>query len=110
MNLFRTLAFISLLLAFQSNAAQLPAYYPDYFPHAGQVNQLDTQARTIVIADAMFRLSDNLHVYTPKSEFANLNQIKVGDRVGARYIHSREGVMITHLWLLPDDAPTIPLP
>ncbi|MFC1748858.1 hypothetical protein ACFL2V_08620 [Pseudomonadota bacterium] len=100
---------ILLTVSMQHAMAGLPNYYPEFFPYSGTVSQVNTVERYMVVNDAMFRFSGNVHYHTPNNEFDSLAKLSVGDRVGCRYVKDARGrYIVTDIWLLPEGQ--IPLP
>lgn len=92
-------------------SANMPGYYPPFFPYSGVVNQVNKAEGYIVVSDAMFRFSENVRFHTPESGFEPMSRLAKGQTVGVRFIKDRKGrYIVTNIWLLPEKSIGLPVP
>ena len=85
-----------------ARAGSLPDYYPETFQWLGTVNELDLGERVIVVRDAFFPLAREVKVYTPRSQYATLQSLRPGMRVGCRFDTNEQGIkVISAIWVFP---------
>ena len=96
-----TFLFVALFALCSAATAQgLPSYYPkEGFQRVGTLDDLQLGRQVIVINDVAFTMSDNLIVHSLTSYSVPSSRLRIGSQVGYKF--SRQGGLITEIWLLP---------
>lgn len=103
MKLLRTLFFLQLgLFVTGALAGRLPASYPDDFQHAGTLDRIDLQNRTLVVSDMLREVVDYVHVHDGSGRLANTRRLRKGMEIGYRTQSAGQGGAIVEIWILPD--------
>ncbi len=109
--LLMALIFTVALFTTSTQAGGLPGYYPETFQWLGTINEIDAGNRAIVIRDAFFPLAKEVKVYTPRSQYATLQSLRPGMRVGCRLETDERGVkVVSAIWVLPSSKRGLMLP
>ncbi|MGD2112776.1 MAG: hypothetical protein PVI50_05265 [Gammaproteobacteria bacterium] len=95
-----------LLLGLMTTAAlagRPPGHYPERFPHAGTVDGIDLQQRTLIVSDMQQPLSAVVRVHDRSGGMGSLLQLREGMEIGYRTqsAGTRDGP-ISEIWILPN--------
>lgn len=99
---FSLIVIAALALSAPAVAEDLPKYYPDEgFQRVGVLDAVQLEQQQIVIGDIPYSLSDNVIVHSRTSYSVPSSRLRVGSTIGYRF--SRQGRLITEIWLLPNN-------
>ncbi len=79
--------------------AELPNWYPVVFDRYGVIDSID--ANTIIIDGSQFILSPTAKVATTTNKTSHINEIKLGQTIGANIITINSRKLVDHIWLIP---------
>ena len=90
---------IAMTAGIAAAADSLPAKYPEYFNHAGTIDDVDMERGGVIINDRARPISTNVRVHTPSTQFGSYRSLKKGQTVG---FHVTPGAgTIDEIWVLP---------
>ncbi len=95
------------LIASMSNAfaaAGLPDHYPESYERVGIINEILANERMLVIEGKRVPIRPNLRVFTPRSRFDDVTDLRTGMKVGFDGGRSASDP-VSRLWVLPLDYP-----
>jgi hypothetical protein len=91
------------LLSAAVNAGRTPSNYPESFPHAGTVDGIDLQERTLIISDTIQSLAAVVQVHDGSGSLGSLLQLRQGMEIGYRTMAAgRQRGPIAEIWILPN--------
>ncbi len=99
-----------LLLALVTPAASvlaaggLPDHYPQSFERVGIINEILANERVLVIEGIRVPIRPNLRVFTPRSRFDDVTDLRTGMKAGFDGGRSASDP-VSRLWVLPLDYP-----
>lgn len=104
--LLTTLLFLALLTPASNTlaAAGLPDYYPQTFERVGVIKEILANERMLVIDGIRVPIRPNLRVFTPRSRFDDVTDLRTGMKVGFDGGRSAADP-VSRLWVLPLDYP-----
>ena len=103
MRIFQVLFLVKLVLfASGALAGPLPAFYPDDFQYAGNVDRIDIQNRTIVVSDMLRQVADYVQVHDSSGDTSGMRRLRKGMEIGYSTQSSGAGGEVVEIWLLPD--------
>lgn len=85
-------------------AAGLPDHYPESFERVGIINEILANERILVIEGIRVPIRPNLRVFTPRSRFDDVTDLRTGMKVGFDGGRSASDP-VDRLWMLPLDYP-----
>lgn len=92
-----------LMLAGSVSGTAVAQSYP--FKSAGTLDQIDYQAKVVVIDDTVFPLGSSLIVYDHNNRLTSAGALKVGGKVGINLAGSGPAggkPVVYEIWVLPD--------
>jgi len=80
-------------------ANKQPDTYPEYFNHAGTLDDVDMERGVVIVNDRARSVSMNVRVHTPNTQFGSYRSLKKGQNVG---FHVTAGTgTVDEIWVLP---------
>ena len=79
---------------------QLPSYYPASYQQAGIIDHVSSGGN-IMISTVGYRLSSNVLVHSPTTEFASRHDLSAGKEVGFNFTSNGNSKTIAEIWILP---------
>ena len=82
------------------SGTQLPDYYPASYQQTGIIDHVNSGGG-IVISTVGYRLSSNVLVHSPTTEFSSRYDLSAGKEVGFNFTSNENSKTIAEIWILP---------